>query len=437
MMNVDFVKLSQGVSKYAVDVRRYLHVHAEPTSREFETVKFIQRELEKIGLKYVNIPDGGVLAEVNGDGSSHSNVLLRADCDALEMTEAPDNAAGRKDCISSNPHAAHMCGHDAHTAILLGAAKILAQMDPQLIRGKVYLLFERGEEGGNCIYYVMKYIQQHKIRIDSCFALHVEPDLPVGTFWIDKGPSNAGNVNFEILLRGKGGHGSRPDLANNPLDCFVAIVNQMKDIRYKYIAPNDLLTYNIGSVHCGTRRNIVPDMLEFKGTARFYNTEAGKIFKTKLRHIIDHCADLYDCSAEYGVFSGPGLSVVNNGDAAQIAKDAVAEMYGHGCLKELPINLGSESFSMLSNFYPSVMIRLGIRNEERGITAGLHSPNFDLDEDAIPYGISAHLAYAVKYMRVADRKIPFKGIAQDADAVLRLTNRPIPNRYDPVSKQEG
>ena len=83
------------------------------------------------------------------------------------------------------------------------------------------------------------------------------------------------------------------------------------------------------------------------------------------------------------------------------------------------------------------MIRLGIRNEERGITAGLHSPNFVLDEDAIPYGISAHLAYAVKYMSVADRKIPFKGIAQDADAVLRLTNRPIPKRYDPVSKQGG
>ena len=430
MKGVDLVRLSREMSGYAVDVRRYLHVHAEPTSREFETVRFIRCELEKIGLKYVNIPDGGVLAEIDGDGSSHSSILLRADCDALEMTEAPDNAAGKKICISSNPNAAHMCGHDSHTAILLGAARILAKMPPNSIRGKVYLLFERGEEGGTCIYYVMKYIQLHKLRIDSCFALHVEPDLPVGTFWIREGPANAGNVNFEIRLYGKGGHGSRPDLANNPLDCFVAVLNQLKDVRYKYIAPNDLITYNIGSVHCGTRRNIVPDMLEFSGTARFYNVEAGGIFKKKLRDIVDKCADFYDCVVEYRVFSGPGLSVVNNREAARIAADAVTEMYGNGCLKDLPISLGSESFAMLSNYYPSVMIRLGVRNEERGMTAGLHSSHFDLDEDAIPYGISAHLAYVMKYMSVADRAIPFEGFAGDVDAVLKLTNRPVPKRYD-------
>ncbi|MGN0837811.1 MAG: M20 family metallopeptidase [Pyramidobacter sp.] len=424
------ISLSQNAENYAVSMRQYFHVHAEPTSREFATVKRICSELDTMGIKYVNIPDGGVLAAVEGDGSSDAHILLRADCDALGMTEDPDNGNGQKKAyVSQNSCAAHMCGHDAHTAMLLGAAKCLKEMDPSLIRGTVYLLFERGEEGGNCIYYVMKYIQEHKIRIDSCFAIHVDPSLPVGTFWAKSGPSNAGNVNFEIVLTGKGGHGSRPDLSNNPIDCFVAIVNDLKDVRYKYISPTDLITYNIGAVNCGTRRNIIPENLEFKGTSRFYNSEAGLIFKNKLRAIVEKNCEIYDVRPSFNVFSGPSFSVINNSEAAQIARDALTSMYGQECLRELPLSMGSESFSTLSNYYPSVMIRLGVGNKQKGMTAALHNPHFDLDESALKYGISAHLGYVTEYMKEPRRFsfTPFKG---DADDVLKFTNRPVPKRFD-------
>lgn len=433
-MNIEeILKRSDEMQSYAVEMRRHFHRHPEPTSREFETIRFLCGQLDQIGISYVNIPDGGILAKISGqceDGVETSpHVLLRADCDALTMEESPENGCGLRSCLSVNKGVAHMCGHDGHMAMLLGAAKILSQMVPGNYKGTVYLLFERGEEGGNCIYYVMKYIQAQKIRIDSCYAIHVDPDLPSGKFWIRGGASHAGNVNFEIGITGKGGHGSRPDLSNNPLDCFVSIMNQLKDVRMKYISPVDLLTVNIGSVQCGQKRNIVPEYLEFKGTARFYSQEVGRIFREKLDAIVKSNAVLYDCHTEYKVFSGPSLPLINNIEAADIAMEAVTTLYGNGCLTEGKLGLGSESFSTLATYYPSVMARLGVRNEKLGAMAGLHNPHFDLDENALKYGIASYVAYALSYLEQCPH-ILFESFSGTADDLIKLMNRPVPKRYD-------
>ena len=425
----DITTLSKEAAPYAVTMRRHFHLHPEPTSREFQTIAFLCKQLEEMEIPYVKIPDGGILATVWQGAPEDPCVLLRADCDALTMEESPERGSGKKECISENVGVAHMCGHDSHMAILLGAAKVLKQLQAQRPKGTVYLLFERGEEGGNCIYYVMKYIQQQQIKIDSCFALHVDPGLPTGTFCVREGASHAGNVNFEIMLTGKGGHGSRPDLSNHPLDCFISIVNQMKDIKNKYLAPDDVLTYNIGSVQCGHKRNIVPEVLEFKGTSRFYNPKAGSIFKERLDAIIQANAALYQCQVTYQVFSGPSLSVINNKEAAMLAKSVLAEAFGEDSLREKPMDLGSESFATLSVYYPSVMIRLGVGNEAKGMTAALHNPHFDLDEDAIPYGIASHVNYAVGYL-TQKPSFTFEPFQGDADDVLRFTHRPVPQRYD-------
>ena len=434
MAGIDIVSLSRNVVHYVIEQRRYFHCHPEPTSREFKTMKYIQNELDQMKIPYTNIPDGGILAEIAGSGSGKDidpHVLLRADCDALTMEEAEENMKQKRTCMSENHGVAHMCGHDSHMAMLLGAAKILSELKPEQIAGTIYLLFERGEEGGNCIYYVMKYIQHQNIRIDSCFALHVEPDLPAGIFGVAEGPSHAGNVNFEIKLIGKGGHGSRPDLSNHPLDCFISIVNQLKDIRMKYIKPSALITYNIGSIKCGEKRNIIPENLEFKGTARFFDVEAGSVFKERLDAIIRSNAALYDCKTEYQVFSGPSLSLKNNKEAVELAEDALKELYGERQLEKVEPSLGSESFSTLGSYYPSVMLRLGVRNEKQGMMAALHSPWFDLDESALMYGVSSHVAYALKYLEKAPQ-ISFTPFPGDADAVLAFTHRPVPKHFDEV-----
>lgn len=248
-------ELSLACQTEVLALRKYFHCAPELSAREQSTMAAIAAQLQKSGIPFTVIPDGGILAHLDwadANAPDAPHVLLRADCDALPIQESETNGTFSRAYQSAVPGVSHMCGHDAHMAMLLGAAGVLKQLrqGDATLRGRVYLLFERGEEGGCNYYYILKYIQSKKIRIDSCVGLHVAPDLPTGSIWLEEGPGHAGNVNFEIALTGTGGHGSRPDLANNPLDCFVAIANDLNTFRMKCIPPQDILTVNIGSVHC-------------------------------------------------------------------------------------------------------------------------------------------------------------------------------------------
>jgi len=431
MIPVDIEKLSREVMPYAVEMRRYLHRHPEITCKEFQTVKFLQEQLREMDIPFVNIPDGGILATIGADPADPTlpHVMLRADCDALPIEEAEENARKKKICLSENPGAGHLCGHDAHMAMLLSAAKVMKALPEGSIKGTVYLLFERGEEGGNRFYYILQYIQQHSIRIDSCFALHVDPDIPVGKLCVNPGPGAAGSVNFEIVLTGKGGHGSRPDLANSPIDCFVAIANQLKDFKNKYLDPTELLTYNIGTVQSGGKRNIVPETLKFNGTARYYNVEAGMAFKKWLGALLEANAALYNCSVEYERFDGPSFPQTNDPGAAAFAARVIGELLGKERIVDRGINLAAESFANITVYYPGALAWLGVRNEAEGMTATLHNPRFDLDEEAMAYGIACHICYALNYLEQRPQLdfTPFDG---DIDALMEFIHRPIPPRYD-------
>ncbi len=425
----DWLKEARELYPYTKTVRRLLHENPELTSREFKTVAFIRKELEKEEIPYENIPDGGVLAWLDGTKSGQT-VLLRADCDALPIQESPMNAAFPKEYVSKNPGVMHACGHDAHTAMLLTAVRILKK-NRDFINGRVCFLFERGEEGGNCIYYVLKWLEEKKWKIDACYGIHTDPSLATGTYGVRSGCANSGNVNFEIVLRGKTGHGSRPDLANNPIDCFLAVGNALKDLRMKYISPDTSLTYNIGSVKSGEKRNIVPETLAFLGTVRFHDREAGHIFKENMERVIRDVSHAYGCEPEFKEFTGPSFPVYNEPDMAAIGKAAAEELVGKENVKDVPINMGSESFSSLSAFYPSAFFRLGIRNEEKGITVSGHQPEFDLDEEAMPYGAALYAGIAVRWLsKYREKPDGFDAFSGNADDFLKAACRPVPHRYD-------
>lgn len=430
----EILEEAKELRSYTIAVRRHLHENPELTSREFETVAFIVRELEHEQIGFWNIPDGGVLAWLDGDGEGQS-VLLRADCDALPVAESERNTRYPKACVSKRPGISHACGHDAHTAMLLTAVKILKERRKQL-HGRVYFLFERGEEGGNCIYYVMKEIQRRKLSIDACYGLHTDTGIPVGKFAGRAGTVNSGNVNFEIRLIGKNGHGSRPDLANNPIDCFLTLGSAMKDLRMKYVSPDSPLTYTIGKVQSGEKRNIIPESLTFLGTVRFHERSAGLSFKEKLRQLVEDISRAYGCKAEFVEFSGPSFPVYNEPETTAIGMEAAGELVGRENILETQVGMGSESFATLAAFYPSSFFRVGVRNEEKGITASAHQPDFDLDEEGLPYGAALYAQLAIRFL---ERKREFpKGFAEfegDADDFLRETHRPVPERYD--SKQKG
>ena len=411
---MDILKESLALAEYTTAIRRHLHENPELSGREFNTVKLICSELEQIGIDYVNIPDGGVLATIDGPVPGKT-VLLRADCDALPIEELPHNPKQPKVCVSKVPGVSHMCGHDSHTAMLLTAAKILKANQDQ-IKGRVYLLFERGEEGGGNIYWIFKYFEEQGVKIDASFAGHTDVSLTPGYIGCQGGPSYAGALGYQIKITGKGGHGSRPDMSINPIDCFVSIYECIKSIRMNYVEPTVIMTNSMGMVKAGAAGNVIPQELTFGGTCRFYDAAAGNIFKTKLVEICEAQAALFDCKVEFEKLTGPTLPVINNNKLAAIGAKAIRAALGDEAVKVLPLNMGSESYSYFSTYYPSVMMAIGIGNPEKGMTIIQHNPGFDLDEDGMPYGAAAYVAAGLGFL-AADEVVE-----HESDPVLRAKN---------------
>lgn len=414
--------------EYAVAVRRYLHEHPEPAAHELQTVRLILSELDKIGIEYVNIPDGGVLGFIRGS-TPGKTIMLRADCDALKMTEASDNGKSPKVCVSKVDGISHCCGHDMHTAMLLTAARVLAKKRDSL-KGTVILMFERGEEGGGNTYYIHQYLQEHQIPVDACFAQHNDPFLQVGKIAVSPGPRFAGSFGFHIKLTGKGGHGSRPDRGNNPIDCFLSIANQFKDLRMRMIPPDVLFTASINMVNAGSAHNITPETLAFSGTVRTYDFQAGIRFRDKFREIIVKNCEIFDCGCEFLRWKGPTIPVINQDEVARFAHAAAESVAGPENVSNNIPDLCGESFGVTTAFYPCAMAAIGAGNTAEGRDIPLHSPYYDPDEDALVYGSAFYAACAIGFTD-ANLSFRFDAFKEGLDALFRLTNRPIPRHLDP------
>lgn len=408
---------------YGVAVRRQLHRCPELSGLEFKTVRYLKECLDELGIPWVDIPDGGVLGTLEGEKPGPT-VLLRADCDALPIEESPNNAKGPKVCVSENPGVAHMCGHDLNTAMLMTAAKVLSARRER-IKGRVLFLFERGEEGTNNIYHVMRYFQEHETRIDSVLALHGDADLPVGTYSIMPGGMVAGSVGFGIELTGQGGHGSRPDLCNNPVDCFTAICHYLQNVRMRYIDPLSPFTSTVSVVHAGTRGNVIGDKLHFEGTARYFDRELGILYDEKLRGGVAQLAALYDCAHRVVFHLGPSFPVYNHPEVVRLCRGAAEQVWGGDVLVETPRSMGCESFSTLTAYYPGAMGYVGVRNEEKGMTFGVHSAGFDPDEDCIPLGAAIYAGYALAFLECG-QALEYTPYPHDIDTLTTETGMPVP-----------
>jgi amidohydrolase len=389
----------------AIGLRRHLHMHPELSGLEFETVKFIMEKLDEFGVPHVEVPGGGVLGFLGDEGRGRT-LLLRADMDALPIQESEMNMKLGKACVSKVPGACHACGHDAHTAMLLAAGKILKENELEL-NGRVILFFERGEETSNNIVELIRHIDREKLRIDAAHAIHMDSNAPCGMFMVEEGPRQAGSLTLEATIHGKGGHGSRPDRANSPLDAFVSAYSSAYEIRLRCVSPYDTLTFSIGKVQCGLGPNTIPDSLSFSGTVRYYSEEAGRRFGEEFYRMLASA-----CEARNLTFvSRPmslGLPVYNNPKMAQLIKDSIASQLGAERLAPpRGPSMGSESFSLLSTLYPSAIIGLGCGNDELGMTAGIHTPQFDLDEASLVFGIEETVSFAINFLR-SKEDLPFE-----------------------------
>jgi len=401
---MDVFQLAKNIEDEVIELRRHFHKYPEVSMKEEKTMQYVTGFLRDLEIPYEIVPDGGIIGTIEGE-SHGKTIILRADLDALPITESPTNLTQAKKVISQNEGVAHVCGHDAHMAMLLGAAKILNENRNE-INGTVLLVFEQGEEVGGGIEQLLKRLVE--IGADGVWGIHVKNDLPAGKISVDAGPRMSGVMPFHVKIVGNSGHGSRPDEAQSPIDCFHQFYQQLMAMRLNTLNPHDALTLSVGSINAGKAANVIPDSLEFSGTARFLSAEQGNSAKKEFKRLLEKICEIHHCT--YGYIVEPNVKdtmVYNQEQCAEIAQNGVEESVGSEALSNFPAWMASEPFGFCQKYFPGVFAFLGLQNEDKGIGAEHHHPKFDIDESVLKIGVAATVQYAIDFLQ-SDQEIHFK-----------------------------
>ncbi len=397
------LELAKKYEEYIISMRRYFHENPELSGKEDGTVKRLTEELEKMGIEYDIVENGGILATVKPlpENDKGRTVLLRADIDALPVQETDEVLNGDKRKVKSKVDGVmHACGHDGHMAMLLGAAKILTEKKTEL-DGTVYLCFERGEEVSILYKNLFAYMDKHEIHPDSCYGMHLLSTLETGKLAINDTNMMAGWQPFEVILHGRGGHGSRPDQSVSPIDAFAAIYAGMEGIRLRKIDPYKTLTYSIGKLQSGLQGNVIPDDCVFAGTMRTFDRNgAGMVWYDEFKKLIEDTADAYGCTAEFVSYPLPGYAVINNPECAHFARKVIgAEIGADSVIDNAEPWMASESYARYLLQWPGVFGFLGMKNPDKGVGAAHHNRFFDIDEDVLIKGATAAATYALEFLK--------------------------------------
>ncbi len=395
---------------YIISLRRHFHENPELSGKELNTLVKIGEELTAMGIDYYEIPQGGIFATIKGAKDNGKAVLLRGDIDALPVQETDENLSQKRVCKSKVDGVMHACGHDGHTAMLLGAAKMLMEAKDE-IEGTIYLYFERGEEGTGNYRYMFRYLDENNIKVDTSYAIHLYADLEAGKMAINDGGMMAGVIGFNITIDGQGGHGSRPDQSINPIDAFVAIYQGMQALRLTKIDPYKQLTYSVGVLNGGSVSNVIPQTVTFGGTVRLYDRDEGKKYREEFIHLVDNICAAYKCRAIYNGISMPSFPVLNDPTCAEFARQTLAKDFGDDSICFAEPWMASESFALYTALFPSVFCFLGVNNPEKGIGAAHHNQAFDLDESVLYKGSAGAVTYALEFLKgdVKPDFTPFEG----------------------------
>ena len=377
-------------------LRRRFHTYPELSLQESGTIAAICAELNRFGIPHREIEKGGVIATVEG-ALPGKTLLLRADMDALPMQESECNLAGPRTCRSAVDGVMHACGHDGHTAILLVVARLL-QQNRQQLKGRYLLVFERGEEEFDGIEALMQELDATE-HYDGAWALHLMAGLDTGKVSVEAGPRMSGPFSFSYTIEGKSGHGSRPDLANNPLNTFLDFYQSVLLLKGQRANPYYPVTFSIGSIHAGTASNIVPPELTFSGTCRILDFDkVGAFWVTAIDAALRDACRRHGTTCRRHSYTPRDMAVVNNGVCAGIARGAAVKLFGEGSLASMEPWMASECFSMYLKRAPGLLAFVGTRNPQKGSGAGHHNVQFDLDEDSLDIGACLTLQYALDFM---------------------------------------
>jgi amidohydrolase len=377
-------KIKSLANKYAEDIiayRKHLHKNPELSFHEFNTQKFIESKLKDFGiLNMQRMANTGVVAIIEGKNPSKKVIALRGDIDALPIQET-----NNIEYKSVNDGVMHACGHDVHTSSLLGTARILSEIKDEF-EGTIKLLFQPGEEKnpGGASFMIRDGALENPKPV-SIIGQHVMPLIPVGKIGFREGKYMASSDEIYLRVIGKGGHGAAPELAIDPVVIASHIIIALQQVISRNANPKQPTVLTFGRIIGEGATNIIPDEVNISGTFRALDEEWRKSGLQKITKMAESIAEGMGGKCEVKISHGyPYLE--NNPALTKRIRLAAEEYVGKENVVDLDLAMGSEDFAYYSQLMPASFYRLGTRNEAKGITSYVHTPTFDIDEDALKIG---------------------------------------------------
>ncbi|MCY6355008.1 M20 metallopeptidase family protein [Clostridium sp. ZS2-4] len=387
---MNFLKMAKDIQDELITIRRDFHMYPEVDFDLERTIEKIKEFLDREGIEYFQTSKSGICGIIRGKGEK--TIGIRADMDALPMAEK------RKCDYSSKVEGRmHACGHDVHTTILLGAAKVLNNIKEQL-NGNVKLIFEPAEETTGGAAHMIKEGVLDTPKVDAVIGLHVEPNLEVGKIGIKRDVVNAASNPFNIKIKGKGGHGAYPHSTVDPITISANVITAVQSIVSREIQPTNPAVITIGSIHGGTTQNIIPDEVEILGIIRTMTLEDREYVKKRLVEVTKGVAESMRGSCEVNIQeSYPCL--YNDDNMVDVLKNAAKNVIKDEEIVMLQKpTMGVESFAYFSLERPSVFYYLGTGNKEKDTTYPLHSSFFDVDEECISVGVAINCETVINFL---------------------------------------
>lgn len=386
--------LASAYLQEVTDIRRHLHRHPELSFQEFETAKFIASKLDEYGISYQEkVAKTGIVALIRGNEPESKCVALRADMDALPIIEKNDVAY-----CSENDGVMHACGHDAHMACLLGAAKILQEIRSEF-RGTVKLIFQPSEEyypGGAKVMIEEGVLENPKP--DAIFGQHVFPELDAGLIGMRPGKYMASTDEVHIIVKGKGGHAAIPDKVIDPILIASHIVVALQQIVSRKSSPIMPTVLSFGRIIGDGKTNIIPDEVQLDGIIRTFDENWRASIKDEIIKIACGMAEAMGGSCVINIEQGYP-AVVNDDQLTRRAQGYATDYLGESNVEELDMRMTAEDFSYFAQQLPGCFYRLGTRNEQQGITSNLHAATFDIDESSLENGMGIMAWLAVSELK--------------------------------------
>lgn len=379
-------------------IRREIHAHPELCFEERDTAELVTKKLTEWGIPVLRGMGVTGVVGVIKHGSSARAIGLRADMDALPIQE-----------INTFPHASrndgkmHACGHDGHTAMLLGAAHYLSQH--KNFDGTVYLIFQPAEEGGGGAKRMMDDGLLEKCPMQAVFGMHNWPGIPVGQFGVTTGPMMASSNEFEVLVRGKGAHAAQPHKGIDPIMVAVQIAQSWQTIITRNKSPIDAAALSITKIHAGSATNVIPDDATLIGTVRTFNLDVLDLIESRMRTIAEHTAQAFDATVDFR-FKRNYPPLINHAQETAFAVEVLQSIVGveHVDAKIEP-TMGAEDFAFMLQDKPGCYVFIGNgegahRSAGHGLgPCNLHNPSYDFNDDLLPIGATYWVRLAEAFLK--------------------------------------